>query len=152
VQIFAEEMAALYPSIDVLINAAGRSYVRPLAMTKMTRAMLPLLWRGSGARWIFNVETLAREDEPDPLFPYASSPPAFRTLSRMFEEELRGSSINVVAVTPRLGVFAAPNLKEHDRLLLERANALEIAQRALAAVCARRPGWKSRIGPQGRRA
>jgi NAD(P)-dependent dehydrogenase (short-subunit alcohol dehydrogenase family) len=150
--IFAQELSALYPGIDVLVNAAGRGYVRALAMTKMTRAMLPLLRRGKGARWIFNIEAETAATQPETLFPYASSPPAFRALSRSFEEELRGSSINVVAISRDRDTFVATDLNEQDRSLAERRNAIEIAEDVLAAVSTGRPEWKSRHRPRTRRA
>src|SRR5690242_9192967 len=39
VAILAADIAEQVPSLDVLINAAGRAYVRTLAMTRMTRAL-----------------------------------------------------------------------------------------------------------------
>src|SRR3954469_21392954 len=50
VAIFADDLASEFASIDVIINAAGRGYVRTLAMMRMTRAMMPLLRAGAGSR------------------------------------------------------------------------------------------------------
>ena len=55
VAIFAAEIAEKFSSIDVLINAAGRGYVRALAMMRMTRAFMPLLRRASGQRMLFDI-------------------------------------------------------------------------------------------------
>lgn len=140
IEIFVEDLSNLFPSIDVLINAAGRGYVRSLAMAKMTRAVLPLLWRANGERWIVNIEC-TKAAEPDTLFPYASSPPAFRTLSRMFEDQLRGSGIKVLTIASRLGGWVPANLNGSDHVLLDRANEVDTAQRALAAVSGGRPVW-----------
>jgi NAD(P)-dependent dehydrogenase (short-subunit alcohol dehydrogenase family) len=151
VEIFAEEIAALFPHIDVLINAAGRGYVRALGMTKMARALLPLLRRGKGQRWIVNVECVQRPAEPPSLFAYASSPPAFRSLSHMFEEQLRGSAIDVLTIVPRIGAAPAGHVGSADQAVLDRANALDTAARIIDAVSAGRPGWAHKPQQQRRR-
>ena len=55
VAIFANEIADKFGPIDVLINAAGRGYVRAVAMVRMTRAFMPLLRRANGRRILVNV-------------------------------------------------------------------------------------------------
>jgi len=55
VAVFAAEIDAKFDSVDVLINAAGKGYVRTLGMMQMSRALLPVLRRGSGRRLIVNV-------------------------------------------------------------------------------------------------
>src|SRR5947209_1378006 len=77
VAIFATEIAERFGSIDVLINAAGRGYVRALAMMRMTRAFMPLLRRASGRRMLVNIAPAGGFVSSDGMFPYASPPPAF---------------------------------------------------------------------------
>jgi len=142
VELFAEEIASLFPSIDVLINAAGRGYVRALAMTRMTRAMLPLLWRARGARLIVNVGSIHHATSDD-IFPYASSPEAFEKLSRAFKEELRGSGIEVVTFTPGLTAIEAASARWSDRSdHLRIIDELNTAERIIGLVSHARPEWR----------
>ena len=89
-------------SIDVLINAAGRGYVRALGMMRMTRAFMPLLRRASGRRMLVNIAPAGGFVSSDGMFPYASSRSAFERLTEAIAEQTRGTSIEVVNVTPKL--------------------------------------------------
>jgi 3-hydroxybutyrate dehydrogenase len=91
-----------YSSIDVLINAAGRGYVRALGMMRMTRAFMPLLRRSSGRRMLVNIAPAGGFVSSDGMFPYASSRSAFERLTEAIAEQTRGTSIEVVNVTPKL--------------------------------------------------
>jgi len=102
VAILAAEIAEKYSSIDVLINAAGRSYVRALAMMRMTRAFMPLLRRGTGRRLLVNVGPAGGFVASDGMFPYASSLGAFERLSEALTEQVKGTSIEVVTIAPKL--------------------------------------------------
>src|SRR5437763_16429705 len=71
VEIFVEQIGSEFPSIDVLVNAAGRGYVRALTMMRMSRALMPLLRRGRGYRLIANIAPAGGFSPSDTIFPYA---------------------------------------------------------------------------------
>ena len=102
VAILAAEFAEKFSSIDVLINAAGRGYVRALGMMRMTRAFMPLLRRASGKRMLINIAPAGGFVSSDGMFPYASSRSAFERLTEAIAEQTRGTSIEVANVTPKL--------------------------------------------------
>lgn len=102
VAILAAEIADKFTSIDILINAAGRGYVRALAMMRMTRAFMPLLRRATGRRMLVNIAPAGGFVSSDGMFPYASSLGAFERLTEAIAEQTRGTSIEVVNVTPKL--------------------------------------------------
>jgi len=102
VAILATEIAEKFGSIDVLINAAGRGYVRALGMMRMTRAFMPLLRRASGRRMLVNIAPAGGFVSSDGMFPYASSRSAFERLTEAIAEQTRGTSIEVLNVTPKL--------------------------------------------------
>jgi NAD(P)-dependent dehydrogenase (short-subunit alcohol dehydrogenase family) len=102
VAILAAEIAEKFTSIDVLINAAGRGYVRALGMMRMTRAFMPLLRRASGRRMLVNIAPADGFVSSDGMFPYASSRSAFERLTEAIAEQTRGTSIEVINVTPKL--------------------------------------------------
>src|SRR5207302_2015029 len=102
VAVFAAEIGDKYPSIDVLINAAGQGYVRALAMMRMTRAIMPMLRRGGSRRLVINVAPAGGFLSSDGMFPFASSLPAFERLSDAIAEQTKGTSIEVVNIAPKL--------------------------------------------------
>jgi NAD(P)-dependent dehydrogenase (short-subunit alcohol dehydrogenase family) len=102
VAIFAAEIAEKFSSIDVLINAAGRGYVRAVAMMRMARAFMPLLRRASGRRMLINVAPAGGFVSSDGMFPHGSSVGAFERLSDALAEQVRGTSIDVATIVPRL--------------------------------------------------
>jgi NAD(P)-dependent dehydrogenase (short-subunit alcohol dehydrogenase family) len=153
VELFAEEMKNVFPSIDVLINACGNGYIRTLAMTRMTSALLPLLRRAQGARLIVNMASGDALASTGGMFPYASSPEAFRKLSDMFREELRGTGIDVVLVAPTLLPACGINERWSDRLYrLRLSDELDTAERIVTLVKQARPNWGQRPPEMIRRA
>jgi len=153
VEVFAAELASLFPSIEVLINAAGRGYVRTLAMSRMTQAMLPLLRRASGCRLVVNISSAGGYVRRDEIFPYASSLEAFDRLSERLREQVRGMGIEVVNITPRLVPGASGNAVWSDRLYeLQQVDVKDMAERILGLVAAARPDWRQRAPKTIRRA
>src|SRR5438270_10902334 len=69
VDIFVEQIGAEFPSIDVLVNAAGRGYVRALTMMRMSRALMPLLRKGRGYRLIANIAPAGGFASCETIFP-----------------------------------------------------------------------------------
>src|SRR5690348_8269640 len=81
VSIFANEIAGQFGTVDVLINAAGRGYVRAVAMVRMTRAFMPLLRRANGRRMLVNLAPAGGFVSSKDMFPHGSSLAAFERLS-----------------------------------------------------------------------
>ena len=102
VAIFANEIADEFGPIDVLINAAGRGYVRAVAMVRMTRAFMPLLRRANGRRILVNVAPAGGFVSSRDMFPHGSSLAAFERLSDALAEQVRGTAIEVATIVPRL--------------------------------------------------
>ena len=153
VEILAEELRSLLPAIDVVINAAGRGYVRTLAMARVTQAMLPLLRKGSGRRMVFNIPSAGRFPDSDGMFPYASSLDGFQRLSAVLKEQTRGSRIEVVTVGPELvrghvssskvaGRSTPPPMVDNRRT----------AERILELTLGARPEWSGTSRPAARHA
>ena len=94
--IFADEIEQDFGSFDVLVNAAGNGFVRTLGMVRMSKALLPMLRRGDGARLIVNVAPGCELGPRHQLFQHAGSQSGFRTLSDALAAQTRGSSIGVV--------------------------------------------------------
>lgn len=151
VAIFAAEVVEQFPSLDVLINAAADGYVRSLAMVRMSRAMLPLLRRGAGCRFIINVAPAVGFAFSDDMFPYASSRPAFERLSLALAEQTRGNGIEVVSIASRIargGIAASAD----QVWRLKRIDEQYTADRILSLVAERRPEWRQRTPPIDHRA
>jgi NAD(P)-dependent dehydrogenase (short-subunit alcohol dehydrogenase family) len=153
VAVFADEIAARFNSIDVLINAAGKAYVRTLGMMLMSRALLPVLRRGRGRRLIVNIAPGGGFVPADCIFPYAGSREGFANLSDALAEQTRGSQIGVVAVTPRLrrGAGGTPNAVT-PFYRLERIDDEGTAADVLDLVAVERPEWRQRPLRHNRRA
>ena len=153
VDVFAEDVAGLVTGIEVLINAAGRGYVRTLAMTRVTQAMLPLLRRARGCRLVVNVASAGGFASRDGMFPYASSREAFERLADMLKEQTRGTGIDVVNVTPKLLPGAVANALWSDRqFALRSVDERDTAARIVDLVVAARPDWRQRPPSFGLRA
>src|SRR5260221_13563721 len=90
VDIFVEQIGAEFPNFDVLVNAAGRGYVRALTMMRMSRALMPLLRRGRGYRLIANIAPAGGFSPSETIFSYAGSFASFARLSETFVEPCRG--------------------------------------------------------------
>lgn len=152
VEVFATELANLFPSIEVLINAAGRGYVRTLAMTRMTQAMLPLLRRAAGCRLVINISSAGEAVSRDEIFPYASSLEAFDRLSERLREQVRGMGVEVVNIASKR-VPGGTNALWSDRLYeLQQVDEQATAERILALIAAARPEWRRRPPGIARRA
>jgi len=132
-EIFADEIEQEFLTFDVLINAAGNGFVRTLGMMRMTRALLPVLRKGSGGRLVINI---APSEDPCPrhqLFAHAGSQSGFRTLSDALAGQTRGSSIGVVTVSAEPDPDAT-------------------AERIVGIIRSARPEWISRSTTARRRA
>ena len=151
VAVFAAEIAARYPSIDVLINAAGRAYVRTLGMMLMSRALMPLLRRGTGRRLIVNLAPAGGFVPGDRMFPYAGSREGFDALSDALVEQTRGSQIGVVSITPQLRRSEA-NDPVAPFYRLEQVDEPATAARVVDLVASSRPEWRQRALRRDRRA
>ena len=100
VTIFAAEIMASFPEIDIVINAAGGGYERTLGMYRVSRALLPALRTGRHSNILLNIPP-ALEHAAEAIFPYASSQQAFQRLSAALAAETRGSSIKVLIGCPQ---------------------------------------------------
>ena len=149
VAVFAAEITAKFDTFDVLINAAGKSYVRTLGMMQMSRNMLPSLRRGSGRRLIINVAP-AGGLKLSSMFPYASSREGFQGLSDALADQTRGSMIDVVTITPDLRFDAGGSDTPFYRV--ERVDEDSTAGRILELVASARPEWRQRDARRIRRA
>jgi NADP-dependent 3-hydroxy acid dehydrogenase YdfG len=139
VAIFAAEIDAKFDSFDVLINAAGSGYVRTLGMVHMSRALLPILHRGSGHRLIINIAP-AGGISATGLFPYASSHESFKELSDAIADQTRGSMIGVVSMAPEMRQASAAAERSFYRI--ERVNEAATADRIFDLVASARPDWQ----------
>jgi NADP-dependent 3-hydroxy acid dehydrogenase YdfG len=143
VEIFIEEIGAQFPSIDVLVNAAGRGYVRALTMMCMSRAVMPLLRRGRGYRLIANIAPAGGFSPRETIFPYAGSFASFARLSETLVDQCRGTEIDVACITPRIVRAKQGSAIWSDQLYrLDRVDELEAAERIVAMFAAERPLWK----------
>ena len=147
VEIFAAEIARLFPSIDVLINAAGRGYLRALTMMRMSRALLPVMRNGSGYRLIANIAPAGGFAPRCGMFPYASSFTSFARLNEVVVEQCRGTGIDVACITPRILRAKDSSSSWSDQLYrLDRIDECEAANRILAMFEAERPQWRPPLG------
>jgi len=145
VDIFVEELAGRFGSIDVLINAAGRAYVRALTMMRMSRAALPLLRRGRGYRLIANIAPGGGFSTCETIFPYAGSFASFARLSETLVDQCRGTDIEVACITPRIVRARQGSSRWSDHLYrLDRVDEQEAAQRIVEMFAAERPEWMPR--------
>lgn len=145
VEVFAAELASLFPSIEVLINAAGKGYVRTLAMTRMTQALFPLLRRAQGCRLVINVPSAGEHVSREAVFPYASSLEAFDRLSERLKEQVRGTGIEVVSIAPKPIASRPANALWSDRLYeLQSVDQQDMAKRIIDLIAAARPDWRQR--------
>jgi len=150
VTVFAAEVAARFGTIDVLINAAGKGYVRTLGMMQMSRALLPLMRGGEGRRLIVNIAPAGGLSLGGGIFPYASSRAGFQGLSDALADQTRGSMIEVVGVTPELR--QEPGASTEAALYrVERVDGPATADRVLGLVAAAWPDWRQRDARRSRR-
>jgi NAD(P)-dependent dehydrogenase (short-subunit alcohol dehydrogenase family) len=102
VAIFAAEVLKSYPSIDVLINAAGRSYVRNLGTLRITRAFLPIMKSDGGKKDIINIAPMGGAVSDSCYFPYAASQEAFDRLAEALAESIRGTKVALTTIVPSI--------------------------------------------------
>lgn len=102
VAVFTAEVLKFHASLDVLINAAGRSYVRNLGTMRITRAFLPMMKSDGGKKHIVNIASMGGATRSGCHFPYAASQEAFDRLSDALAENVRGTKIALITVVPRL--------------------------------------------------
>lgn len=143
VEIFIEEISAQFGSIDVLVNAAGRGYVRALTMMRMSRALMPLLRRSHGYRLIANIAPSGGFSPREDIFPHAGSFASFARLSETLIDQCRGTEIEVACITPRIVRARQGSSQWSDQLYrLDRVDELEAAERIVAMFAAERPLWQ----------
>ena len=143
VEIFVEQIGSEFPSIDVLVNAAGRGYVRALTMMRMSRALMPLLRRGRGYRLIANIAPAGGFASCETIFPYAGSFASFARLSETLIEQCRGTEIEVACITPRIVRARQGSAQWSDQLYrLDRVDERDAAERIVDMFAAERPLWK----------
>lgn len=143
VEAFAADVAEKFPSIDVIVNAAGEAYVRALAMVRVSRALMPLLRRGQGRRLIVNLAPAGDPAQHDQMFPYASSQGAFERLSEALAEQTRGSSIEVMAIRPRpMPARIEGGSRISPLHATDRVDHASTAEQIVELVVAARPGWR----------
>lgn len=99
VTVFAADILARFPEIDMVINAAGGGYERTLGMYRVSRALMPALRKGAIHNILLNIPP-ADKDEAQAIFPYASSKQAFQRLCAALATETRGSSVRVLIGCP----------------------------------------------------
>lgn len=112
VEIFAADVLESFGNLRIVINAAGRGYVRALGMMRVCRGLLPGLRKGAGGKVIVNFAPRARLASDAGLFPHAASYDAFVRLSEAIALQTLGSSIETVTVVPTRG----PKPQLHDPL------------------------------------
>jgi len=99
VTVFAADILANFPRLDMIINAAGGGYERTLGMYRVSRALLPALRHGGNHNILLNIPPADRHAE-DAIFPYASSHQAFQRLCAALAAETRGSAVRVLIGHP----------------------------------------------------
>lgn len=135
VAILATEIADKFGSVDVLINAAGRGYVRVLAMMRMARGFMPLLRRATGERLVINIAPADGFVSSDGMFPYACSRVAFEGLSQALGEQVRGTAIKLVNIKPKLmGQTARESGPGATLYQLHRVDEQDVASRIVSLV------------------
>jgi NAD(P)-dependent dehydrogenase (short-subunit alcohol dehydrogenase family) len=154
VAVFIAEVLKSYASLDVLINAAGRSYVRNLGTLRITRALLPMMKSDGGEKHIVNIASMGAAAPSGCHFPYAASQEAFDRLSDALAENVRGTKIALTTVVPhvdrgdtrdRSPVSRAVNVEAFERYDPE-----QVAAAVVQAVSSNRAisGRTNMLGPR----
>ena len=153
VDLFAHELAKTVPAIDILINAAGRGFIRALAITRISSAVLPLLRCGSGARLVVNIASAGGFEANEQGAPYASAQEAFEQVSEALKMQVRGTGIEVASLYPSLSNSSGSKAMWSDEIYaLQRVDDRETASRVLGLIDATRPEWRQRRPWLSRRA
>ena len=145
VSLLAADLNRRFPAVDVLINAAGRGYVRSLAMMRMTQAALPMMRRPFARHFIFNVASIDGFAPSNGMFPYASSFKSFRRLSNALAAQVAGRDIDVVQFRPQM--TNAPDVRRPQQdqpYRLLRIDENHSASRIIDHVAARWRGERTR--------
>jgi NAD(P)-dependent dehydrogenase (short-subunit alcohol dehydrogenase family) len=100
VAVFTAEVLKSYASLDVLINAAGRSYVRNLGTLRIIRAFLPMMKKDGTKKDIVNIAPMGGTVRKSCYFPYAASQEAFDRLSEALAESVRGTKVALTTIVP----------------------------------------------------
>jgi NAD(P)-dependent dehydrogenase (short-subunit alcohol dehydrogenase family) len=90
----AADVIDRYGSLEMVINAAGGGYERTLGMYRMSRALLPALYRGKH-KLLVSIPP-ATEEGNEAIFPYASSQLAFHRLCGALAHETRGTALAIL--------------------------------------------------------
>lgn len=144
VEILAAEIAETFGSVDVLINAAGRGYVRVLAMMRMARGFMPLLRCATGERLLINIAPAGGFVSSDGMFPYACSRVAFDGLSQALGEQVRGTAIKLVTITPKVARRGSGESRGRGPLYqLDRVDEQDVAGRIASLIEESRPSHSS---------
>ncbi|HEY0627863.1 MAG TPA: SDR family oxidoreductase [Sphingomicrobium sp.] len=99
VTVFAADVLAHFPELNMVINAAGGGYERTLGMYRVSRALLPALRKATKRNILLNIPP-SEEHAHDEIFPYASSQHAFQRLCAALAAEARGSAVRVLVGHP----------------------------------------------------
>ena len=99
VTVFAADVLAHFPELDMVIHAAGGGYERTLGMYRVSRALLPALRKGTKRNILLSIPP-SEEHAHDEIFPYASSKQAFQRLCAALAAEARGSAVRVLIGHP----------------------------------------------------
>jgi NADP-dependent 3-hydroxy acid dehydrogenase YdfG len=97
---FSADVLRMVSSVDVLINAAGRRYVRTLGMMRMTRAFLPAMIAERTETDVINIAAVGGLVPGASQFPYAASQEAFDRLSEALAFEVRGTNVTITSIVP----------------------------------------------------
>lgn len=97
---FATDVLRTVSSVDVLINSAGRRYIRTLGMMRMAHAFLPAMIGEQTEADVVNVAPVGGLVPRGSQFPYAASQEAFDRLSEALAFEARGTNVTVTSIVP----------------------------------------------------
>ena len=117
----------------------------------MSRALLPLLRKSQGRRFIFNIAPAGGFAAQESIFPYAGSRQGFDRLSDALADQVNGTAICVLGVAVRRRP-RPHSIEASERLAVERPDEEELALRIVRTVSAARPEWRQRQPRHDRRA
>jgi threonine dehydrogenase-like Zn-dependent dehydrogenase len=91
VHIFLRQLANQHPLPHVIVNAAGRSYVRALGMVRVTLGLAPLIEARGEPGLVVNVAS----SKDDQVIAYSGSTSGFASIAASLEAHLKGSSLSL---------------------------------------------------------
>ncbi|MEO6433402.1 MAG: SDR family oxidoreductase [Sphingomicrobium sp.] len=148
---FAHELKSKFSEIDVIINAAGRGYVRTLGMVHLSNALMPLLGKSGSGGMILNIAPAGGYVSTKTMFPYAGSQKGFQCLSDAIAAQVKDSPISVISLVPKLR-RKTEHVATNKLYRLERIDEDELVDRVIAAIGDKWPQWQRRRSPLNRRA